>query len=121
MIIKILVTIGLSHYYLQFQKFLKKKMIFLVLINMVLGLIGQHTWLKVTFIAKSLLIWTINIIHSLGIFLDLSKAFDTLNHDIFLHKLNVYGIRGLANSWIKNYFPNRRHLLHTKIQSDTSV
>ena len=46
--------------------------------------------------------------HSLGIFLDLSKAFDTLNHDILLHKLNMYGIRSLANSWIQNYLSNRK-------------
>ena len=44
--------------------------------------------------------------YSLGIFLDLSKAFDTLNHDILLHKLNMYGI--LANSWIQNYLSNRK-------------
>ena len=46
--------------------------------------------------------------HSLGIFLDLSKAFDTLNHDILFHKLNIYGIRGLANPWIQNYLSNKK-------------
>ena len=46
--------------------------------------------------------------HSLGIFLDLSKAFDTLNHDILFRKLNICGIRGLANSWIQNYLSNRK-------------
>ena len=39
---------------------------------------------------------------TVGIFLDLSKAFDTVNHDILFHKLQHYGI-----DWIKSYFSNR--------------
>ena len=46
--------------------------------------------------------------YSLVIFLALSKAIDTLNYDILLHKLNTYSIKSLANSWIKNYLSNRR-------------
>ncbi len=47
----------------------------------------------------------------LGLFIDLSRAFDTISHKILLDKLCHYGIRGIALDWIKNYLSNRKQFV----------
>ena len=42
-----------------------------------------------------------------ALFLDVAKAFDSINHDILLYKLYCYGFRGVAHQWFASYINNR--------------
>jgi len=48
-------------------------------------------------------------IHTLGVFIDFSKTFDTVNHKI-LEKL-IYGITRIYSNWLESYLSNRKQFI----------
>ena len=56
---------------------------------------------------------------AVGLFLDLKKAFDTVDHDLLLQKINLYGIRGNVLNWFSSYLRNRKqNVIYNNHESD---
>ena len=50
--------------------------------------------------------------YTVALFLDLSKAFDTINREILIHKLLIYGFRGVTNSFLSSYLTERKQYVN---------
>ena len=57
----------------------------------------------------------------MGVFLDLSKAFDTVNHEILCKNLEHYGKRGICLRWCKNYLHERSQIVKFKQHKSTKI
>ena len=61
--------------------------------------------------------------YTIGIFLDLKKAFDTVNHQILIDKSDFYGIRGIPLAWLTSYVDNRQQyfMVNGHVSSNNTV
>ena len=73
---------------------------------------GHNTTLAIIDIFNMIETELSNKKYVLGLFLDLKKAFDTVDIDILLYKLNHYGISGNVLNWFKSYLLNRKQFTH---------
>lgn len=81
---------------------------------------SYSTDLALTHLTDSLISSLNDGLISAGVFIDLSKAFDTIDHKIMLAKLHHYGIQGIALSWFEDYLSNRKQFTTCK-QKDSSM
>jgi len=81
---------------------------------------GKSTETAINAFLESILEAIEKKMHLIGIFFDLSKAYDILDHKILLSKLNTYGIRGLVNQWFKSYLCNRKQYVEINYMENTS-
>ena len=58
--------------------------------------------------------------YTLGVFIDLSKAFDTVDHQILIKKLQYYGTDGTALEWFKSYLSSRKQYISSQSSQEIS-
>ena len=81
---------------------------------------GRSTSMAVMEVVEALSSGIENKEYAVGVFIDLKKAFDTIDHRILLQKMERYGIRGVASEWLKSYLQERQQYVHIKnTNSDT--
>ena len=59
--------------------------------------------------------------YNLDVFIDLSKAFDTVDHSILLKKLELYGVTDQNYSWFKNHLSNRKQFIQINDEENTEL
>ena len=82
----------------------KNKLIYSLQIEFRQGYLTSYARIHLTETTKQSLDWGS---FSCGIFADLQKAFDTVDHDNLLGKLEHYGIKGITNKWFETYLKDR--------------
>lgn len=69
---------------------------------------GRSTASATMNIVEDIVNATDNKKHTIGVFIDLKKAFDTVDHSILLSKLKLYGVRGIVLDWLSSYLNKRQ-------------
>ena len=80
---------------------------------------ATHAFLENIYIKNDKPHWTFFILF-IYLFIDLSNAYDVLDHKILLFKLDAYGIRGLVDQWLKSYLSNWKPYVEIKYMENTS-
>ena len=75
---------------------------------------GRSTSMAVMEVVEAISKGVDNKEYAVGVFIDLKKAFDTIDHGILLEKMERYGVRGVANDWLKSYLYKRQQYVEIK-------